>query len=123
MHRIPKKLPFDETRYIRFERAEKAALGGARGEWVYQDDPDDPCFGVARIDKTLDEFEMWVVFREELQHALIDFQRWILLDCPDEEEDETRVQHGSDQGHGAGEAGLRGVPKPEGPASICPVPE
>ena len=113
MHKIPKKIPLDESRFLKVELVEPAALGGERGEWIYQDDPDDPCFGVARVDKTLDEFEKWVVFREELQHALIDFQRWILLDCPEEEEGEP-----TETGHKPKEQvrGKESAPTPE-PAS------
>jgi len=58
----------------------QAEIQGARGEWAANEDPDDTCFGVARVAKELDPFARWLVFREELQHALIDFQRWILYD-------------------------------------------
>jgi len=77
---LPKKLWLDESYYILVRVVPQAEIGGDEGQWDYNPRATEGCFGVIRVSKEPSSFVRWLCFREELQHALIDFQRWILHD-------------------------------------------
>jgi hypothetical protein len=74
--KLPKKVWLDERWYMRVQLVPKSEIEGSDGEWVYHPHSTDGCFGIARIAKEQGSFDRWTTFREELQHALVDFQRW-----------------------------------------------
>jgi len=89
-NRIPSKVPITDTRYIKIQIVPRAEIGGDRGEWQVAEAEDEPCLGLIRLAKELDTDEKWMTFREEMQHALIDAQRWLLYDLGEEEDEEKK---------------------------------
>jgi len=81
-NRIPRRVVVDERHYVKVMMVAPSEIGGCRGEWGTNEDEGDPCMGVIRISNEMTLASQWMVFREELQHALIDTQRFMLVDMP-----------------------------------------
>ena len=77
---LPKKIWMDDQYFVLVRVVPQAEIGGDEGQWDYNPRATEGCFGVIRVGKEPSAFVRWLCFREELQHALIDFQRWILHD-------------------------------------------
>ncbi len=87
---LPKRVAVSQSRYVKVQVVPRDEIGGDRGEWQSTEVVEQKVFGVIRIAKDLSEDDMWMVFREELSHALIDAQRWHLRDLAEEEAEVVR---------------------------------